>query len=312
MRALTAYLEPGAIVGVSVRQYLRRAMRTPWCFPAGESPVPALDPGTALLVSVGDDRRSVWSFHRRDEKTGPCAALGEGAREALRTAERIVTHDLPVVLNAGAVNGSTWAAEHLWTEGPGFDPTIDGPSFGLAMLLAVASEALEMPLPGDLATSAEIAPDGKLLPVGSIREKVGALVANVPGVRRLIVCEGQTQEADDAKPPGSALEIVPAGNVATAFDTAFASVDEVMRRRFAVGNTAQRYASQLFFLTLVGAPLLHWAGVKHAADLLLGTPGLDEVARGQARWARKIAARHCGARGEPLPWPDDTGLRALA
>jgi ATP-dependent Lon protease len=59
----------------------------------------------------------------------------------------------------------------------------DGPSAGVAMVTAIASEITGRPVRGDLAITGEITLSGRVLPVGGIKEKV--LAARRVGIRHV-------------------------------------------------------------------------------------------------------------------------------
>ncbi|MFW5986395.1 MAG: S16 family serine protease, partial [Halanaerobiales bacterium] len=62
---------------------------------------------------------------------------------------------------------------------------IDGPSAGVAMLLAIISAIEEIPLRQDIAVTGEVSIQGKVKPVGSIREKVYA--AEQVGIKEVLI-----------------------------------------------------------------------------------------------------------------------------
>jgi ATP-dependent Lon protease len=61
----------------------------------------------------------------------------------------------------------------------------DGPSAGVTMVSALASELTGRPVRGDIAMTGEISLSGRVLPVGGIKEKV--LAAHRAGIRTLVL-----------------------------------------------------------------------------------------------------------------------------
>jgi ATP-dependent Lon protease len=74
----------------------------------------------------------------------------------------------------------------------------DGPSAGVTMLVAIASQASGRVVPSDMGMTGEVTLRGRILPVGGIKEKV--LAAHRAGLRVFILprlCEPQLQEVPE-------------------------------------------------------------------------------------------------------------------
>ncbi len=74
----------------------------------------------------------------------------------------------------------------------------DGPSAGVTMLVAIASQASGRVVPSDVGMTGEVTLRGRILPVGGIKEKV--LAAHRAGLRAFILprrCEAQLKEVPD-------------------------------------------------------------------------------------------------------------------
>ena len=75
---------------------------------------------------------------------------------------------------------------------------IDGPSFGLALTLSLASIVFDCALPGDIVASATVDAAGNVGPVGGLDRKIAGLQRMAPRVTRLIVAASQRDEAEAA------------------------------------------------------------------------------------------------------------------
>jgi len=71
----------------------------------------------------------------------------------------------------------------------------DGPSAGLAMVIALVSMVTRRPVAGDVAMTGEITLRGKVMPVGGIKEKV--LAASRAGIRRVVLPKRNERNLED-------------------------------------------------------------------------------------------------------------------
>ncbi|HAA00354.1 MAG TPA: hypothetical protein DCD96_01780, partial [Flavobacteriales bacterium] len=74
----------------------------------------------------------------------------------------------------------------------------DGPSAGITMLTALASQFTGRKVKKALAMTGEITLRGKVLPVGGIKEKI--LAARRAGIKEIILCEKNRKDVEDIKP----------------------------------------------------------------------------------------------------------------
>jgi ATP-dependent Lon protease len=96
----------------------------------------------------------------------------------------------------------------------------DGPSAGVAIVTALASLVLDVPVPPDLAMTGEITLRGKVLPVGGIKEKI--LAARRAGVTHVLI--PAANEKDLAEIPAdriSDLKIEPVERIEQVLKIAF-------------------------------------------------------------------------------------------
>ncbi|MBX3166124.1 MAG: Lon family ATP-dependent protease [Candidatus Eremiobacteraeota bacterium] len=90
---------------------------------------------------------------------------------------------------------------------------VDGPSAGLAIVVALASALEHLPIPQDIALTGEVTIQAKVKPVGGVSEKIrGAALA---GVRRVVIPQENLSEVD--RDLFSVVEILPVSTVAEVF-----------------------------------------------------------------------------------------------
>ena len=95
----------------------------------------------------------------------------------------------------------------------------DGPSAGLAMVLAMASIYTGRPVRHDVGMTGEVTLRGRLLPVGGIKTKV--LAAHRAGLRTVLLPRRNEPDLDELPPPvHQELTIRLVDRVAEAFDLA--------------------------------------------------------------------------------------------
>ncbi|MDQ7827376.1 MAG: Lon family ATP-dependent protease [Armatimonadota bacterium] len=94
---------------------------------------------------------------------------------------------------------------------------IDGPSAGLAMLVAMMSAIQQRPLRQDVAMTGEVSIQGKVRQVGAIPEKLYG--ARQAGMRKVLI---PAENAQDVGQPPRGLEVVPVATAADALPHVFA------------------------------------------------------------------------------------------
>jgi len=104
----------------------------------------------------------------------------------------------------------------------------DGPSAGITIAVALASNFSRRPVRGDVAMTGEITLRGEVLPIGGLREKLMAAVR--ADVKTVIIPERNQRELsevpDDVLKP---LEIIPVKTIDNVFDVMLLPVDSKIK-----------------------------------------------------------------------------------
>lgn len=308
------------------RRLRERLAAGPWCWPRpdtiafeahlgayGQPPAPV--PGHVAAITVRGQTTTFW--HLQPHRAGVSStALGADARASWTNAGIALprslpvlwrsvhdaTRELPIVRRLGASIAATGFEER--------DGLVDGPSFGLAFFLLLASSVLECPVPGDVVASAGIDAFGRLSAVDALPQKIAGVLDLAPAVTRLVVSADQAQRAEDAA--RGRLEIVAARNAAEALDRVFG--ERLSALLVEAGSDHERRAeltSGFFRLALVGrGASIDWSPVARGADQALKAwHDLGPEPRYQLQFARAVAARHESNDGD-LPLPDADWLAA--
>lgn len=318
---LNALLALPAASWVATRQRAE-ALAHPGCWPHdpaldalarahGHAPPAPPAVGTALLVAVAPGRSTLFALRRAVYPSALACPQGPHLLAALRLAEALAPATLPLLVpDAAAKREGAWEVVRVYCAGGGESLGADGASFGLAMLLAVASEWLDTPVPADLVALAALDPTGRTAVVNHLDQKLTLLRGSALGVRRVLVA---TAQRDEALRHAGPLEVVAVDDAVEALGVAFTGLASRLRARWERPDAAEQAAEALLKLALIPPrnKTLHWWALvdcaAHLCDALHDRP----VALERAAFARAIAARHAGDAG-PLPWPSAALLAGLS
>ena len=290
----------------------------PWCWPTadgrcerlerrlGAMPVPGLGCLPAISVNEDDDTVVAWRIapgHRATATT-----LGPQMRQSWRAAAVALPRAVPVLWRS--VRDATRQLPditllHGLRTTPGFvDPgaLVEGPSFGLAFCIHLASVVLGCPVPPHVVAAAAIDASGLVLPVGGLERKLAGIATLLPRVTDVLVAADQVDEA--RRIASDTVRVIGITRAADAIEHVFG--DTLSRLLVDAGSDPERreeLTASFFRLALVGSDaIVDWAPVARGAALALEHwSDLSADARYRLDFARAVAARHC----------DNTGRIAL-
>lgn len=267
-----------------------------------------LEPGMTWLLSVdpvGDGlRAALWRLEPGQADGIAHVGFRGRARRALDVGEALARLEVPLLGDPSSLaSPSHWRARRLLQRGKGADQVLDGPSFGLAMVLAAVSRLVGLSLPTNVVACAEVTEAGRIEEVGCLDQKLALLAAPELAGRvrdlQILVAPDQRELAERHAPPGAVVHA--AEGLAHAVELVFgpeALADRLVERWHDDGSRAEAAAS-LFRLALEGSGrLLRWGAVARASRWLLDDAG-DADWRWKADLAWRIAARHAGS-PEPI------------
>ena len=297
----------------------------PWCWPRSDArcerlaqrlgPMPRASRGALPVVSVSEDDDSVvaWCIAANRHGTAHSHGIGTTLGPQMRLSWRAATVALPravPVLWRNVRDATRLLPEitplHGLRRTPGFvDPglLVEGPSFGLAFCLHLASIVLGCPMPPHVVAAAAIDPSGSVLPVGGLERKIAGIAVLLPRVTDVLVSADQEAEARHVAPAG--LHVVGIGRAADAIEHVFGNA--LSRLLVDAGSDPERreeLTASFFRLALVGSDaMVDWAPVARGARLALESwSDLTADARYRLDFARAVAERHCDNSGHiPMP-----------
>jgi len=304
---------------------LRRVLTLgPWCWPAEGDPAlpharhasgcedpPAPAVGSVLAVTVGGHGGCLWALRERPDRP-PASVFGEQASARWDDAICALPRSLPVLwasVRRHRARPSPWHLGGHARAGRGIvlpEPTVDGPSIGLAFFLCLASRVLGVPVATDVVATATLDAFGAVGPVEGLELKVDTVLAVAPRVRRLVVAAAQVDRARALC--AGRLEVLGVRNAAEAAELL---LTDLAARIVGVEGASRRELVRSFFRLAMGGQreLLDWSPVAKAARLALAEwRDLPDDERYTLELGAAVAERHQRNRGSlrlpPRSWLD--------
>ncbi len=233
--------------------------------------------GRSLVLTVGDGANgALWEFG--GERGVPLVGHADTALKGVDA------------WAARALGG--WRLKHLtacpaarvrFLEGT-VASSVDGDSLGAAVLLAIASRGLGVPVPADVVAIAQLV-DGELRSVDGMQAKLRALRRHAPRVSRCFVAPDQK-----VPPATEGLTFLRVSNGLELVNTVFGTglID------------APDQSSRLLRVVLDGSLRTDWRPIIEHCDRLLHS-AVEKGERERLEVVRAIAKRHAGEPQGPLP-----------
>lgn len=207
-----------------------------------------LAPGVALglaYTSVGGDILYVeTSLSPVPHGKGRLTLTGSLGRVMKESAQAAWAYLAGLAHKQGGFDPQLFSTSHLHLHLPGGAVPKDGPSAGLAILCAIASQMTGRALSAKLAMTGEISLRGQVLPIGGLKEKL--LAAHRYGKRRVLIPAGN--KADLEQVPREVLrdlEILTVSTLEEALTLAGLTVTVPAQRQKRAGARANRSDSGL-------------------------------------------------------------------
>lgn len=311
--ALRSWL-PARRIPALWRETAAHALSTPWCWPAdpalaadamalGHAPPAPAGIGEVLLVSVAPraERTTLWrlSWDARHHAGG--RSFSDDAQRAIDDVATLATAVVPHLHSLRMLGQKPRTATPVLKRGPDADASLEGPSFGLSMLLALCSRLMDRPVSARFAASAEVRRDGTLGRVGGLDRKLALLSEGALGVDAVLVAAEQLEEAQRLLDGQPWIRAVGVATAREAIDRVFPDAREVPPAAWTERPPVQAI-HELLTLCSRGGEVRSWRAVERSAAWLQRLFDGVSPHGERARVARLIAVRHASGRGFEMAW----------
>lgn len=273
-----------------------------------------LEPGETWLLSVDDQgsRGSAIMWRLQPEAPrGPGHAVFRGrAARSLQVASALARLEVPLLAAPSSLGDRVeWAARNVLDRSERLVEQLDGPSFGLAMVLAASSRLIGLGLSSTLVASASVSESGRVEEVGGLEVKLGLLDHAAFANREITCLVAASQEEEAAELAPKHVRVVGIDRLAEAIEQAFQAPELTahLRRRWGSVDERRAAAATFFRLAVDGSnQLLGWRSLAEGASLL-GSLTAEDPWHWKVDVAARIAWRHAN-----VPEPLELGRERLA